>query len=343
MITLAPSRRLLLTAALAAPGLSLLASCANGTGAQQAATGSGPTDGTQLTIGLTYTPSIQFAPFYLAQAQGLLGAHSLRHHGAEEGLFDALLSGTEHLVVAGGDEAVVAASNGADLVAVGGFYQRYPVSVIVRQDSPVTDLPSLRGHSIGLPGRYGENWFALKLALRNAGLTEQDVTIQEIGYTQQLALSTGKVDAVIGYSNNDAVQISLAGTPVREIAVGKEVPLLGASLITSRSVLDTHRPELQALVAACAQGMTRFCDDPDAAVEATKAHQPDLVDSDQASRARAVAVATASLVRPEATTTVGALSPQQVGQTIDFLRTHGLLGDTAVSTETVCEALLTAG
>lgn len=345
MTPTAPSRRHLLKAALAVPGLALLSSCASGTGAQQAATGtsSSTRGGTPLTIGLTYTPSIQFAPFYLAQDQGLLGVHQLRHHGAEEGLFDALLSGTEHLVVAGGDEAIVAASNGADLVVVGGFYQRYPVSVIVPQDSPVTDLPSLRGHSIGLPGRFGENWYALRLALHNAGLTEQDVQVQEIGYTQQLALSTGKVDAVVGYSNNDAVQLNLGGTPVREIAIGEQVPLLGASLVTSRSVLEAHRPELQALVLACAQGMTRFCDDPDAAVEITRQHQPDLLDSEQSSSARAVAVATGDLIRPDDATTVGALVPEQVGQTIDFLRSHELLGTTAVSTDTVCDALLTIG
>ena len=61
----------------------------------------------------------------------------LRHHGAQEGQFEALLAGTEHLVAAGGDEAAVAASNGSDLVIVGGYYQRYPACLIVPQDSPI--------------------------------------------------------------------------------------------------------------------------------------------------------------------------------------------------------------
>ncbi|WP_194948100.1 ABC transporter substrate-binding protein [Actinomyces trachealis] len=348
------SRRSLLVATLAVPGTALLASCASGTGAQQTVTtktasatstdGSTANDATgtggSLTIGLTYTPNIQFAPFYLAEDAGLLGTNTLRHHGAEEGLFDALLSGTEQLVIAGGDEAIVAASNANDVVIIGGFYQQYPVSVITREDTGITDLTSLKGHSIGLPGRYGENWFALQLALQNAGLSEQDVTIQEIGYTQQLALRTSKVDVIIGYSNNDAVQLRQAGTTVVEIPIGEQVPLLGASIITSRKVLNSHREELKSLVSACAQGMTRFCDDVDAAVNATKSRQPDLVDATQAAAAKDVAVATAKLIRPSSATTVGALVPEQVGETIDFLSTHQLLGPTAVTTDAVCDALL---
>ena len=161
---------------------------------------------------MTYTPNIQFAPFYMSvYADGT----QLRHHGAQEGQFEALLAGTEHLVVAGGDEAAVAASNGSDLVIVGGYYQRYPACLIVPQDSPITALNQLAGRTIGVPGRTGETWYALQLALETAGLTESDVTIQEIGFTQQAALVGGKVDAVVGFSNNDAVQIAHNGVAVR--------------------------------------------------------------------------------------------------------------------------------
>ena len=89
-----------------------------------------------MVIGLTYTPNIQFAPFYLALSSGQYSSGvSLRHHGDQEGLFDALLAGTEQVVVAGADEAVVAASNGNGLVVIGGFYQRYPGCIIVPEDS----------------------------------------------------------------------------------------------------------------------------------------------------------------------------------------------------------------
>lgn len=335
------NRRRLLTA-LALGGAGALAACASGTAARSrsASPGSGGTDA--LTLGLTYTPNIQFAPAYLALRNGDYAANvALRHHGAQEGLFDALLAGTEHAVVAGGDEAAVAASNGRELVVIGGYYQRYPVQVIVSQDSPVTTLADLRGRTVGLPGRSGETWYGLRLALDTAGLSQDDVTVQETGYTQVSALMTGKVDAIVGFSNNDAVQLGQAGFPVRGLDVAQTVPLLGASIVTSASVLAARREELADAVVATARGMSAFVEDPDAAVEAARAYVPDLVDATQAARAREVAVATAALIKPDEGSVIGALDRELVTSMVSFLGSHQLLGDTAVTSETICDPLLT--
>ena len=177
------SRRHLLASGLVLGGTGVLAACSS-----QA---SGP-----LTIGLTYTPNIQFAPFYMAKKDSKYASGvNLRHHGAQEGLFDALLSGKEQLVVAGADEAVVAASNGSDLVVVGGYYQSYPACLIVPEGSAIKAPADLKGKTVGTPGRKGETWYALQLAMSTASLTGVDLTIQDIGYTQQAALVGGKVDA----------------------------------------------------------------------------------------------------------------------------------------------------
>lgn len=166
------SRRHLLASGLVLGGTGVLAACSS-----QA---SGP-----LTIGLTYTPNIQFAPFYMAKKDSRYASGvNLRHHGAQEGLFDALLSGKEQLVVAGADEAVVAASNGSDLVVVGGYYQSYPACLIVPEGSAIKAPADLKGKTVGTPGRKGETWYALQLAMDTASLSESDLTIQDIGYTQ---------------------------------------------------------------------------------------------------------------------------------------------------------------
>lgn len=324
----APGRRRLLVGGAALAVAGLLASCSSGTASRSAsAQASGA-----LTIGLTYTPNIQFAPFYMALEQGHYAPGvELRHHGAQEGLFDALAAGTEHMVIAGADEAVVASSNGSGLVVIGGFYQRHPACIIVPQDSPITAPADLAGRKVGLPGRMGENWYALQVAMDTAGITEKDLEIQEIGYTQQAALVGGKVDAVIGFSNNDAVQIAQAGTPVRTVAVADDVPLIGASLVTSRTVLQARRDELADAVTASTQGMSAFVEDPDGAVEASKAYIPDLADGTRATQARKVAVATAELIRPGAQAVIGELAASRVSTMIDFLSDHSLLGSTPVS------------
>ena len=226
------SRRHLLASGLVLGGTGVLAACSS-----QA---SGP-----LTIGLTYTPNIQFAPFYMAKKDSKYASGvNLRHHGAQEGLFDALLSGKEQLVVAGADEAVVAASNGSDLVVVGGYYQSYPACLIVPEGSAIKAPADLKGKTVGTPGRKGETWYALQLAMDTASLSESDLTIQDIGYTQQAALVGGKVDAVVGFSNNDAIQIRQAGTPVRTIQGEKRVidgePLKAFSVVVGSFVNETN-------------------------------------------------------------------------------------------------------
>ena len=309
------SRRHLLASGLVLGGTGVLAACSS-----QA---SGP-----LTIGLTYTPNIQFAPFYMAKKDSKYASGvNLRHHGAQEGLFDALLSGKEQLVVAGADEAVVAASNGSDLVVVGGYYQSYPACLIVPEDSSINTPADLKGKTVGTPGRKGETWYALQLAMDTASLTESDLTIQDIGYTQQAALVGGKVDAVVGFSNNDAVQIKQAGTAVRTIQVADQVPLIGVSLVTTRSVLESRRQDLQSAVKASIEGMTAFVKDPDAAVDASKEHVQDLADATQAARAREVAVATGKLVSGDGSHPIGSVRVDDFTPMIEFLSSHKLLGD----------------
>ncbi|WP_127842072.1 ABC transporter substrate-binding protein [Actinomyces wuliandei] len=335
------TRRRLVGIASLLPATAALASCADDTASRPGAGATASPGAGSLVIGLTYTPSIQFAPFYMALADGHYDPGvSLRHHGASEGLFDALTAGSEQVVVAGADEAVVAASNGSDLVVVGGFYQVYPACIIVTEDSPVATPADLAGRSIGIPGRFGESWYALQVALDAAGLSEDDVTITEIGYTQQAALAGGRVDAIIGFSNNEAVQIPQAGTEVRTVAVAEEVPLVGASVVTTGAVLDERREELTRLVGASVAGMEAFVDDPDGAVSATRDYVPDLADPTRAADAREVAVATAELIRPGADTPVGALSSQSVAQMLGFLETHNLLGPTATEVASVCDPLV---
>ena len=188
-----------------------------GPGATQS--GASSQDASAVTIGLTYIPNVQFAPVYVADSQGLYNdagiTPTVRHHGSDEGLFTALLAGQEDVVIASGDEAAVAASQGLDLVSIGQYYATYPGSVIVPASSSITSLADLAGKNIGIPGEYGSSYYATLAAIKAGGLQTSDVTISSIGYTQQAALAAGQVDAVVGFTNNDAVQMRLAGTDIR--------------------------------------------------------------------------------------------------------------------------------
>lgn len=263
-----------------------------------ACAGAKPATGEAITVGLTFIPNVQFSPFYVAETEGLFkdaGLNlSIRHHGTQEGLFTALQSGDEHIVFASSDEAMVAASN--DLPSLRTFatcYQKYPG--VVLGSAGITSLSDLAGRSIGVPGGYGSSWFTTLAALTQAGLTADDVDVQPIGWTQVAALSTGKVDAVVGFRNNEAVQLTAAGTPYTQLEVidAAAPQLVGPGLVTlADTVPDT---QLKAVVDAVLEAERRIAADPELALRATENQVPTLADADQRAQAAKVLEATVEI------------------------------------------------
>ena len=281
------------------------------------------------TIGLTYIPNIQFAPFYVGADRGLYRSGgveaTLRHHGANEGLFTALVSGEEDFVVAGGAELLQARAQGLDLVAVAQVYRSYPVVLIVGEDSAIRTASDLKGRSVGIPGRYGESWFGLQLLLQDAGLTTDDVDVVVIGYTAQAALATGKVDSVIGYANNDQVQFGLAGVPTRTIPLtAGEIPLVSVVLLTTRAYADANPAAVRAVARGTVAAIEQVVADPAAAVDLAKAHIPNLDQEAGVASARATLDATVPIMTGGGAVD-GRLDAGQWAAMAAFMSDHGLI------------------
>lgn len=290
------------------------------------------------TIGLSYIPNVQFAPFYVAQADGAFApvAATLRHHGANEGLFTAIAAGEEDFLLAGGDEALQARDQGIDLVAVASYYQGYPGRILTKADSGITTLSDLKGHRIGIPGRYGESWFALLVALQSAGLTESDVEIKEIGYTQQAALSTGKVDAVSGFANNDQIQFERAGIEVRALPLTEsgEPPLVSATLLTTRSYLDAHPDVVTAVANGMVAGIRATAEDPQRALDVSAEQVPSM------DRDAAELTLNATIEVLGGSQATGKLDTELWQKMADFMRSAGLLeADADISAATAPQIL----
>lgn len=283
------------------------------------------------TIGLTYIPDIQFAPFYVAVEEGIFTQNgltaTLRHHGAQEGLFTALVAGQEQYVIASGDELVQARAQGMDLVAIGQYYHRYPVVLIVPETSTAQSVADLAGQRIGVVGRFGASWFGLQAAMVGAGLTEADVEIVEIGYTAQAALTTGKVDAVVGFSNNDQVQFALAGIPTRmlPLAADGEVPLVSVVLATTSEQLKAHPETARKVARSMVAAMDRAVAEPASAVAAGKKHIPTLDEAGAEASALATLEATIPLWTAQDGRTTGTMDEQDWSAMTEFMLAQGLM------------------
>jgi NitT/TauT family transport system substrate-binding protein len=318
---------------LRAAGLLLLAPLAL---AFIAACGSSGTSGSlrHLTVGLTYVPNIQFAPFYVADSLGYYKdaglSVTLRHHSFSEDEFGAISTGKEDAVFGGGDEMLQAREQKIPLVYVATIYIKYPVALIVPADSPIHTAADLRGHTIGVPGPYGETYFGLLALLQSAGLSKSDVTIQYIGFTQVAALLGHKVDAVMGYVNNEPILFKQANFSVRTLALADvvpQLPLVSNGLGALQSELDAHPNDIKALVAATLRGVQYTMAHPQQALDISKNYVPGLSDPKNAANALAVLQATIPLWQSNGAR-MGYSDPATWQAMASFMPAYGLLSST---------------
>lgn len=296
------SRRGLLTGAIALGGAGLAACSPAEPAATPRPTAASPSPANSLapiTVGMTYIPNVQFSPLYVARDHGIFADHGvnvqLRHHGQQEDAFGALVSGQEQVVLASSDEAMVAAAHGASLATFATCYQRFPAEVMTSLPLPEEPLQVMRGTRLGIPGHYGSSYYAALCALHQAGLTEDEVSLTDVGYTQVAALTTGKVEGIVGYLNNELVQFRALGKEVSSVPVTDPAApsLVGPGLIAVRGQLAEE--QFRALRDAVLEAERMIAADPEVGVAATAKEVPTLSEPEQRASAEAVLAETIRL------------------------------------------------
>ncbi len=215
-----------------------------------------------------YVANVQFSPFYVAQERGYLqdaGFDVTFDYRWETDGIQLVAAGEIPFTVASGDQVIQARSKGLPVVAVAGWYQTFPVGVIALQSTPLERPEDLRGLRIGIPETFGASYIGLRALLDVAGLTEADIDLQAIGYTQLAMLTSGTVDAVVVYANNEPVVLAQQGIPYNAIYASDYVDLVSAVIVSSDNYVDTHPEETQRFVAAFLKGVDDVIRDPDAA------------------------------------------------------------------------------
>ncbi|GAC1382580.1 MAG: ABC transporter substrate-binding protein [Ktedonobacteraceae bacterium] len=233
----------------------------------------------KVSIGLGYIADIQFSPFYVAQSKGYYKAAGLDvtfHQGIVNDLIGSMVLGRDTFVFASGDEELVARSKGLKVVDVATIFQKYPVSLIVPADSPIHTLADLKGHTIGEPGPFGSTHTGLLALLYQAHLSLADVHVQSIGFTQVSALIGHHVDAVVGYSNNEPLQLRKKGFAVRTFDVSDYQPLVSNGVIVTEDTFHNQRSLVQGFVQATLKGLKDVIANPSEAVQISRSYVPGM-------------------------------------------------------------------
>jgi NitT/TauT family transport system substrate-binding protein len=238
---------------------------------------------TSLKVGLGYIPSVQFAPFYLAQQAGYYrdaGLDVTFENKIDPDLITLTGQGAIDISVADGTDVIPAVSQGIPVQYIATLYGTYPSIVFARASSGIKTAADLKGRKIGIPGKYGSSWIMLQALLKSVGLTPDDVTIVEYpDYGQGVAVQQGAVDAATGFANNEPVQLERTGVHAVVLHVDDVVALPGPGLISSKATLTAKQYPIAAFVAATLRAMTEIAADPKVGLDASIAAVPDLASS----------------------------------------------------------------
>jgi NitT/TauT family transport system substrate-binding protein len=233
-----------------------------------------------LTVGLGYIPSVQFAQFYRAQLQGYYADAGLEvtfQNQIDPDLVRLLGDGTIDIGVADGTSIPPAAGQSIPVRYVATIYARFPNVLVSSADSGIESPADLEGKSVGIPGRYGSSWIMLQAMLDSADLTPTDVDIREFpDFGQKVALQSGQVDAATAFANNEPVQLANEGFSPFVLTVDEITPLPGPGLVVGETTLTSKPNTLRAFIAATLRAMKEIIADPEVGLADAITAVPDL-------------------------------------------------------------------
>lgn len=284
---------------------------------------------TALKVGLGYIPSVQFAPFYLADQAGYYRDAGLQvtfENKIDPDLVALVGQGALDIGVADGTSVIPAASQGIPIRYIATIYGTYPSIVFAKASSGITTAADLAGRKIGIPGKYGSSWIMLQALLNSAGLTPDDATIVEYpDFGQGVAVQQGAVDAATGFANNEPVVLGLTGEKTVVLHVDDVIALPGPGLIVGQAALDARNNAVAAFVSATLQAMTEIATDPQKGLDAAIKAVPELA-SDREKQLAILNATIATWAPPGGDAgDFGAIDRDGWGASIDYLSKLGLV------------------
>lgn len=307
----------------------LASSPATGSSEQGAAT-----ELTPVKLGVGFIPNVQFATFYVGIDKGFY---------AEEGLDVTLDYGFENdylklvgvdelqFMVGSGDQVVLGRAQGLPVRYVMNWYSQFPVIIFAKAEAGITEPADLAGKKIGIPGPFGASYVALRGILEAADLTEADVQLESIGFTQAAAITAGTVDAAVDYAVNGPVVLAQAGVTTTQLKLDDYLQMPANGLVTNEKTLQEKPALVAKMVRASLKAMQYTLDHPDEAFAIALKFVPEAGGENEAAN-RAVFDAVLAYWTPAAGAPMGATELAAWQGAAEFMQRIGLV-DTLVPAE----------
>jgi NitT/TauT family transport system substrate-binding protein len=230
-----------------------------------------------------YIPNVQFAPFYVAADKGYF-----REEGIEI-VFDykfetdgvALVGAGElPFAMVSGEQVPLARAQGLPVVYAMAWWHGYPVAVAAFEESGITSVGDLKGKRVGIPVLAGASYVGFRALLNSAGVGEDEVILDVVGYNQVEVLVAGQVDAAVVYANNEPVQLTERGYRINVIRVADFVDLASNGLLTNEKTISGNPDLVRRMIRAILRAVKEVIGDPDAAYAVCRRYVDGLAEDD---------------------------------------------------------------
>ena len=265
---------------------------------------------TKVRLPMGYIPNVQFAPYYVALSKGYFAAENIElefDYKFETDGVKLVGAGELPFAVVSGEQEVLARAQGLPVKYFAEWYRRFPVAVFSLKTKGITKPADLKGKTVGVPGFFGATYVGWKAFALANGLTDNDVKLQEIGFTQAAAVQQGKVDAAVGYIVNEPIVLQQNGVEVNVFDVGTTVDMVANGLMTNDKTVKDNPALVQGMAHALFRGVADTLARPDEAMQITTKYVEGLK-ADDATQKK-VLLATIELMKTGAGDKIGASSP----------------------------------
>jgi NitT/TauT family transport system substrate-binding protein len=226
---------------------------------------------TQVTLFLSYIPSVQFAPVYVAAERGYFADEGIDirfENGNETDGVERIATNDLQFGLVSGEQVLLARANQRPLVYIFEWYHKFPVGVASPVDLNITQPADLAGHVVGIPVLQGASYIGLRALLNAGDLTEDDLhELVPIGYTAPQNICEHKVDAAVVYIVNEPLAIEQQCTEVNVIKVSDYATLVSNGLATNEKTIADHPSLVRGMTRALQRGLADTLADPDTAFE----------------------------------------------------------------------------
>ncbi len=226
----------------------------------------------KVTVQLSWFHSVEFAGFYVADQKGYYAdenlAVTLKPGGADILPAQEVADGKADIGVTGGDQLLIARSQGLPLKAIAAIFRQSPVALMALADSGIKTPQDMMGKRIGVisPAYDNNNDIQLLAMLRQAGIDQSKVKLVVTEDYSVGSLTSGAMDVYSGFAMNEAVDAKLRGLDVNLILPQDYGVSIYANVLFSRQqTLDERSDVVQRFVRATFKGYQYAIEHPDEA------------------------------------------------------------------------------